>query len=200
MIEEWRDIKGYEGKYQVSNFGRVKSLPVGGNGRGKGGWKNERILKCYTNHNNHQYVTLCKNGIGKHQFIHRLVAIAFPEICGEWFKDAQVHHIDFNPSNNKADNLILISKEEHIKIHQESDVTHNRRSLWQIGVKKNYKTSNRTKAKVVLQYDLDGNLIKEWDSTREIQRELGFYTSNISLCCRGIKLKKAYGYVWKYKN
>jgi group I intron endonuclease len=52
--------------------------------------------------------------------------------------------------------------------------------------------------KIVLQYDLNNNPIKEWESVTEIQDKLGYYNSNISACCNN-KQKTAYGYIWKYK-
>lgn len=51
----------------------------------------------------------------------------------------------------------------------------------------------------ILQFDLQGNFIREWNSSIEIERELGYYSSNIRSCCRG-KIKTAYGYIWKRKN
>lgn len=55
------------------------------------------------------------------------------------------------------------------------------------------------KSKVVLQYSLDGTFVKEWKSTRDIQRMTGYSSGCISECCRNIR-KSAYGYIWKYKN
>ena len=53
-------------------------------------------------------------------------------------------------------------------------------------------------SKPVLQLDLDGNFIREWDCAADVERELGMCQSNIGLCCRG-KSKAAYGYIWKFK-
>lgn len=92
--EEWRDIKGYDGKYQISNTGRVKSIDYRNTGTSK-----ELSLKC-----NRGYfeVELCKDGKGKFFKVHRLVAIAF-------LPNPQnlpcVNHKDENPSNNHVDNL-----------------------------------------------------------------------------------------------
>ena len=68
MSEEiWKDIKGYEGLYQISSLGRVKSLHYG----------KEKILKLNKNNKGYLYIFLNKNGIRKHFYIHRLVAKAF---------------------------------------------------------------------------------------------------------------------------
>lgn len=60
--------------------------------------------------------------------IHILVAKAFPEICGEWFEGCHVHHIDHNPLNNRADNLKVMTAEEHIKLHKESEITRRKKA------------------------------------------------------------------------
>lgn len=95
--EMWRDINGYKGYYQVSNFGRVKR--VGGN-----------ILKPVPNGNGYVKVHLCKDAIVKKFFVHRLVAKAFvPNPRGV---DC-VNHLDENPLNNRADNLEWVTKAEN---------------------------------------------------------------------------------------
>lgn len=60
--------------------------------------------------------------------IHVLVARAFPEICGEWFDGCHVHHKDHNPLNNRADNLQVMTAEEHRKMHSESEITRRKRA------------------------------------------------------------------------
>lgn len=99
MNEIWKDIKNYEGLYQVSNLGNVRSLD-------RKVWnytKKGRILKQTSNNHSYFYVSLNKDGnIQKHCYIHRLVAEAFipnPDNL------PQVNHIDFDKSNNKVNNL-----------------------------------------------------------------------------------------------
>ena len=95
-MEVWKDIKGYEGLYQVSNFGRVKSLPRIGT------INNERILKQSFHRKGYMEAHLCKDGFEKIVKTHRLVAEAFipnPE------NKPQVNHKDENKQNNRADNL-----------------------------------------------------------------------------------------------
>ena len=60
------------------------------------------------------------------------------------------------------------------------------------------KAMAKKSSRIVLQFDLDGNFIKEWPSTQECNRN-GFAASSVSKCCNG-KLKKAYGFIWKYKD
>lgn len=103
-MEEWRDIRGYEGIYQVSNLGRVKSLKFG----------KERILSLGKTTSGHMQATLLKNGVAKHIGIHQLVAEAFipnPNGCDI------VHHIDHDTSNNIVENLVWMTKEEHDAMH-----------------------------------------------------------------------------------
>lgn len=91
-MENWRDIIGYEGLYQVSDLGRVKSL----NGR------KARILHQYSNGVGYLQLKLCKDGVPKTHLVHRLVAEAFvPNPYG--YKE--VNHKDENKSNNVSSNL-----------------------------------------------------------------------------------------------
>lgn len=123
--EVWKDVDGYEGIYQVSNMGRVKSLerlsvqkhlvP-------------EKILNGFIHGHGYQVVDLYKDGIRKKHYIHRLVATAFvpnPRNLNE------VDHLDRNPSNCRADNLRWcthvenyenhLTKEHEIKVHTERE-------------------------------------------------------------------------------
>jgi hypothetical protein len=96
MEEVWRDIVGYERLYQVSNWGRVKSLPRNGT------IKEERILKPRVTKNGYLYVHFRNGNISKYVKIHRLVAEAFipnPE------NKPQVNHINGNKLDNRVDNL-----------------------------------------------------------------------------------------------
>ena len=96
MSEEWRDIKGYEEKYQVSNLGRVKSL------KDRYGNYREKILKYSKNNRGYLTVSLCKNSKVKLFTVHRLVAQAFIENSNNY---PEVNHKDENKENNRVDNL-----------------------------------------------------------------------------------------------
>lgn len=105
--EEWRDIPGYEGLYQVSNFGRVKSLSRKGSPRDfllRGGMKPDGYLQC----------AIVKNRKASSFLVHRLVAIAF---LGKRVVDPSldVNHIDGNKLNNTVENLELCTRSENIK-------------------------------------------------------------------------------------
>ena len=109
MIEIWKDIKGYEGSYEVSNFGRVKSLERKSS---CGRQLNERILKTPPDAYGYYHCNLHKNGNQKLFKVHKLVAITFLNHKPDGHKIV-VDHIDNNKKNNRADNLQLISTREN---------------------------------------------------------------------------------------
>lgn len=109
MIEIWKDIKDYEGIYQISNLGMVKSL----NRLDSRGFKRKgKILKCNTNNKGYLEVILCKNGKTKHILIHRLVAIHFVKNPNEY---KVVNHIDGVKQNNKVSNLEWCTQSYNLK-------------------------------------------------------------------------------------
>ena len=176
--ETWKDIKGYEGLYQVSNMGRIKSLErtvTKKNGRKytvKG-----RILKPGTDRDGYLLVILSNTSGKRKTFkVHRLVCEAFHENPEN---KPCVNHIDENKTNNTANNLEWCTYEENN--------THGTRLA----------RSAKSQSKPVGQYTRDGELIKVWQSVNEVERQLGFDCGNISKVALG-KQKTAYGYVWKY--
>lgn len=108
MEEIWKDVIGYEGIYQVSSFGNVKSLSRLINCNGGKFLTKERILKCKNDTGNYKLVSLCKNNIKETKFVHKLVASAFlnHEPCGY---NLVVNHIDFDKFNNRLDNLEIVT-------------------------------------------------------------------------------------------
>ena len=169
MKESWKDKKDYEGIYQVSNCGRVKSIKFG----------KERILKLTKDKDGYLIVNLYKNNKSKTFKVHRLVAEAFlpnPDNL------PLINHKDEDKSNNIVSNL------EWCDVKYNTNYgTRNKR----IG-KSN---TNGKRSKPVLQYTLDGKFVREWESYRECKRN-GF--NHVSECCRG-KRKSCGGYIWRYK-
>ena len=174
MKEIWKPIKGYEGIYDISNYGRIYSHPRKGT---KGGYSYG--IESY-------YGYLCfnlRNGKRVHKKMHTLVYEAF---IGEVPKGYDVHHKDSNKHNNFIWNLELIEHNEHSKHHLEE---HKEKTL---------KACFNKNSKAVIQYTLDGQFLAEYPSVTEASKQNGIGVSNICICCKG-KAKTAGGYIWKYK-
>lgn len=103
MIRYWKEIKGYEGKYKISNYGEVVSLPRFKNNHSKlQEVPMKKITPYINNKNGYVYVYLCNDGKYKNIRLHRLVAQTFIDNPNNY---NQVNHIDGNKLNNRADNL-----------------------------------------------------------------------------------------------
>ena len=167
MEEIWKDKKGYEGHYQVSNWGRVKSIKFG----------KEKILKLIKDKDGYLQVTLCKNNIKKVYKVHRLVAEAFIDNTDNL---PQVNHKDENKLNNNVDNLEWCDR------------------LYNVRYGTGIERRSKKRSKPVLQYDLEGNFIKEWVSINECGRN-GYSQQAISSCCRKELYRHTHkGFRWSY--
>lgn len=188
--EEWKDIKDYEGLYQISNFGRVKSLNYLNT-------KQPRILKPKTYRGGYLCVCLSKNGVVKYPKIHRLVYDNFIGIDKPYKRRGKgneiwvINHKDENRTNNRLDNLELITQTENVNYGSAKEK--------QSKVQRN----NRKTSYFVYQYSKDFVLIKVWPSTRECHRH-GFDCRRISDCCNNKghqEDKREYkGYLWSYSK
>lgn len=184
--EIWKDVPNYEGLYQASNFGRIKSLPRVVNFGCAYRLTKERFLKGGIV-SGYLDVGLCKNGKIKHYYVHRLVWEAFN---GAIPSGMDCNHINEIKTDNRLSNLNLMSRKENINWG-----THNERSISTRTIR-----NRQNGRKQVLQFDLNGNLIKEWESSYEIKRQLGYNCKSIWGCCNGKRYyNTAYGYVWRYK-
>ena len=106
MSEIWKDIEGYEGLYQVSNLGEVRSIIQTSSRR-------KCILRQYQNENGYMKVNLYNlNGICKKKYIHRLVAESFIENPSN---KPNINHIDCNVKNNNVNNLEWCTQRENVK-------------------------------------------------------------------------------------
>jgi hypothetical protein len=186
-MEIWKDVVGYEGIYQVSNKGRVKRIGKYRNQITE--WESNKILKPGVKNNGYLFCQLSKDNKTSPKMIHRLVAEAFID---NPYSKPTVNHIDGNRANNNVSNLEWATYTEN-NVH----------SLYELNGYKAGDYRNKRGSKVVLQYDLQGNFIKEYPSYRESQRQTGI--NAIDVVCRGDRQKQkrqhtAGGYIWKYKD
>lgn len=185
--EEFRDIPGYEGIYQVSNKGRVKSLErIILRRDGSKQPKKELILAPGTNRRGYYHVGLSKNSKIKYLFAHRLVLLAF---VGPPPTDThECLHNDDNPKNNNLSNLKWGSSQEN-----SLQCFHKNRSkgTFQIGQKCH-------KARKVIQFDETGlHILEVFNTMQEAGEKVGVDGKTISRCCKGrpsFKTKSK----WKY--
>lgn len=185
MKEIWKDIENYEGLYQVSNLGKIKSLEHDRKADKGSYTQKSRIMKSFIVRGYYQ-VRLYKDRKYKNFSIHRLVAQAFiPNLENK----AQVNHINGIKTDNRMENLEWCTQSENM-IH-----------AYKTGLQKPILGGKNVLAKAVAQYDKTGKLIKEYQSTMEAERETGISHSNISSCCSNKgRYKTVGGYVWKYVN
>ena len=177
MEEIWKDIEDFEGQYQVSNLGRIKSLKREANcGKGKIIIK-ERILKNMIGKHGYYYVHLGKNGCKNAKTVHRLVAKAFINNNDNF---PVVNHIDGNKRNNNVQNLEWCTYSKNIKHAYINNL-------------------KKPPEKEVLQYDTNGKFIKKWKSGKVAAQKLNINYCHISSCCTG-KSKIAGGFIWKHAN
>lgn len=184
--EEWRDIKGYEGLYQVSNLGRVKKLK--GVIVRKNGYPlpSKECIRVGFVEQGYEIITLSKNGKKKSHRVHRLVAEAF--ICNPKGFPV-INHKDENKLNNRWDNLEWCS------------YTYNNTYGGLIQRKNATKKERHSLCKPVQQYSLDGTFLREYCSINEASQVLNLSYTTISLVCNGYKgVVTCGGFQWKFKS
>lgn len=168
--EIWKDVVGYEGLYKVSNLGRIMRT-------NNGIIKNQRL-----NPNRYWVVDLYKNKQQKTKSVHRLVAEAFIPNPDNKPCVNHIKPVTHNCCDNTVENLEWCTFKE------------NTRHAWKIG-----RINKNIKSKKIIQYDLSGNFLKEWESEQEASRKTGTNQGNISNCCKGL-INKTNGYIWRYKE
>lgn len=181
IIEVWRPVIGYEGFYDVSNLGNVRSVDrfIYQINRWGGLTKRllkGRIIKQATINGGYKVVGLSKNGETKQKFVHILAAKAFIPNPNNY---PIINHKDENPSNNNLDNLEWCT------------VQYN--TTYGTGIERMVEKTS----KKVYQYTLEGELVNIYSSTQECARN-GYHQGNISMCCNG-KRPTHKGYRWSYE-
>lgn len=175
--EKWKPVTNYEGLYEVSNLGRVKSLNYLGKHK-------EQILKQNSSTNGYLFVRLYKDGMTRAFKVHRLVYEAFNGEIPQWIATQpsdnrlEINHINEIKTDNRLENLELITHTKNI-----------RHSKAKIAIS-HYKR--------VYQYTIDLKLVKEFDSVKSCKTD-GFNPASVSRCCKNVfgKSKNIYkGYIW----
>ena len=168
MKEVWRDIPGYEGYYQASNLGNIKSLPKKYKPLG-------RILKPQQR-NNYLIVSLSRDGKSKSQSVHRIIMKTFK---GE--SNLTVNHIDGNKHNNKLENLEWVSRKQNMQ-HGTC-------------IKRMKETKRKRQGHPIYIIDKDGSDYF-FGSIAEACEEFGLDSGNVKLCLRGNR-KRHHGYTFE---
>ena len=171
MREEWKPVRNYEGLYEVSNMGRVKSLNYNKTGK-------ERILKGVDSGIGYLKVVLCKDGKVKQCLVHRLVAQAFLENPQNL---PMINHKDEVKSNNCVQNLEWCSASYNNSYNDKS------------------KKAGKKLSKPVFSIDKEYGLIMWWQSASEAERCTGIKHGDIIRCCQG-KRKSAGNHIWFYAD
>ena len=185
MEEQWKDIEGYEGIYQVSNLGRVRSLDrtyTMKNGRKQS--QKGRFMIARVDKDGYEIIKLRTLTSRVAHRVHRLVAQAFipnPDNL------ALINHKDENKTNNRADNLEWCTNSYNLSygscLEKMSSSHRNRHYL----------------SKPIEQYTADGQFVKAYPSSAEAMRQTGIHKNNIRACCRGLYSQSG-GFIWKEKK
>ena len=183
MKEIWKDIVGYEGSYQVSNSGKVRSLNYLGHGKTK-------ELSPGVTRDDYLIVCLSKNNQPKHFTVHRLVATHFLD---NHRNKPEVDHIDNDRQNNHVENLRWVTRQENVS-HRDKQkrFASNRTLLGKFG-------REHPASKPILQFSDSGEFIAEFSCINEASRKIGISHSQISSVCHG-RYRTASGYKWRFKN
>lgn len=186
--EVWKDIKGYEGIYQASNLGRIKSLDRIKHTKGRYGEMQTKIkgiiLKSCANHDNYLEVVLSKNGKSKTRRVNRIIAETFIENPNNY---KQVNHINGIKTDNRVDNLEWCNCKDNIHHALKNNL------MKPVRGKEHYM------AKKVGKYNENNQLIEKYDTIVEAGKLNKISNTNIIQCLKG-RTKTAGGYKWKYMD
>ncbi len=178
--EEFRDIEGYEGEYQISSYGRVYSVKSG------------KFLKVGKNKKGYLQIWLRKNGKKKTYSIHRLVAQAF---IPNPLHLPQVNHKSEVKTENFVSNLEWCDNKYNVNYG-----TRTVRQLQHPNWKAAHKKIVEKLSKPVLQFTKQGEFVAEFPSVKEASRQTKINDCSIGQCCNGRNYKSAGGFVWRFKE
>lgn len=181
LKEEWKDVAGFEGLYQISNFGNLKSFLS----------KNDGYVLSEKNSKGWYLTTALKDSEGNFHTkrIHRLVAENF---IGEIPKGYHVHHKDGNKQNNRVDNLEII----HPMKHARETINQNQNVLRGMNHYNRYE-----RPKPVYQFSIEGDFIAKYANAEIASRYTGVCQRNILQVANGDKARKhAGGFIWSFSD
>lgn len=187
-MEVWRDVLGYEGLYQVSNFGAVKSIDRIVYCGNKPKQIKGKSIKPYSSKVPYLRVCLYLNGIRHQELIHRLVAQSF---VPNPLNKPIINHLDNNPQNNDATNLEWVTQSENIKYSYKQG-----RSKSPFSERGKYAYATDKMRIPVVGVDKKTGATMEFISISAAGRN-GFNTSSICKCCKGRRSTHA-GKIWRY--
>lgn len=185
MVEVWKPIQGFDGLYEISNLGNVKSLNYCNHG-----YSQNLVPKI--NNKGYLWVELWKDGKRHCMQVHRLVAMHF--IINNNPLRTDINHIDENPQNNVVTNLEWCTKKENMVAYMNNHPERRRRERFKSTPK--YKSHMAQK---IIQLSTNGLEIAIHPNVSTIGRTLGYHSTSILECCTG-KRKTAYGYKWQFAN
>jgi hypothetical protein len=195
MEEVWKDIEGFEGLYEISSLGRIRTIPHNVDHGKRTRVVSKRILKIGVKSNGYQHIKIYKDTKQYTYYIHRLVAMAFLSNPNGW---SDVNHKNGIKSDNRVENLEWCSRSAN-QLHS-SRVLKNKIGCYGKGHLSPHSIP-------IIQYTLNNEYIKEWASATEVQRELGIKESNIRKCLYTLYhnplTKRQYtagGFKWRYKE
>lgn len=207
--EIWRGIDGFDGFYEVSNLGRIRSKDhFVRHSKGGLALKKSRIIKtAISKKTGYECFSISYKGKRNTFLVHRCVVVAFPEICGESFLGFEVDHINTVRNDNRAENLRVCTRHENhlnpITRKRYSEMNKGKKKttpVWNKGLKLPFLSGeNSSRSIPIIQFDTDGNFIKKWENTSFAANSLGVARTAITNCLTG-RSKKAKGYLWKYES
>jgi len=181
-MEVWKTIKGYEGRYLVSNEGNIMNCYTG------------NLIKCQLDRYGYLLVNLTSQFGRKTHLVHRIVAHAFIE---KPIGFNEINHINEIKTDNRVENLEWVSHRENLQKYWDNHPE--RKSQVSSYYKKHPNAKKKTKLSniEVIQFDLQNRQVNKWKDIATIHKILGYHNTSIYECCVN-KRHTAYGYKWQF--